>query len=72
MSVLPQNAAQLIYSIEDVQRLTSLRKTSIYKFVSKGALKIIKIGRRTGVRAEDLNAFIDSLSSAGQSAQSDK
>lgn len=53
--------AQLIYSVEDVQRLTSLGKTSIYKFIATGALKAIKIGRRTGIRAEDLNAFISSL-----------
>jgi predicted DNA-binding transcriptional regulator AlpA len=69
MPSVSQTCPQLIYSIEDVQHVTSLGKTSIYKFIGEGALKTIKIGRRTGVRAEDLNAFISSLAEASKATQ---
>lgn len=69
MSAVTQTWPPLIYSIEDVQRVTSLGKTSIYKLIGEGALKTIKIGRRTGVLAEDLNAFIASLAEASKAAQ---
>lgn len=49
------------YSISEAAALLSLGRTRIYQAIYEGKLKAVKFGRRTLVRAEDINRFLDSL-----------
>jgi excisionase family DNA binding protein len=52
---------RLAYSIDEVGRATGLGRSTIYMAIAAGKLRAVKLGRRRLVRAEDLNAFVDSL-----------
>lgn len=52
---------QLSMSIEEVQAATGLGKTKIYACINSGALKARKLGKRTIVLRDDLNAFLSDL-----------
>jgi hypothetical protein len=49
------------YTIDDIVRDTGLKRTSVYKAIKIGALKVKKFGRRTLVTPEQRQAFIASL-----------
>lgn len=52
------------YSINDLVIELNVGRTLIYQLIKEGRLKNIKIGNRTLVTAEDLDAFISSLRAA--------
>ncbi len=54
---LPKRA----YSIPEVCRTASIGRTRLYSEISEGRLRAVKVGRRTLVRAADLDAWLDSL-----------
>jgi excisionase family DNA binding protein len=47
------------YSITDVCEITSLGRTTVWGHIAAKRLKAIRIGRRTLVRAIDLQAFLN-------------
>jgi excisionase family DNA binding protein len=52
---------KLAYSIKEVMELTGLGRSTIYRAIDHGQLKVRKCGRRTLVLATDLNTFLDGL-----------
>ena len=50
---------KLAYSIKEVVQATSLCRSSIYKHIAAGRLKIRRIGGRTVIPAESLRAFLN-------------
>ena len=55
------NMTRTTYSLEEVQAMTGIGKTSLYAAMNNGQLKSLKFGRRTLVRQEDLDEFLSSL-----------
>ena len=49
---------KLAYSIREACAASSLSRTTIYLNISKGRLKAVRIGGRTVIPAESLNALI--------------
>lgn len=56
-----QAVGKLLYGIEEVGTATGLGRNTIYKEIAARRLQIVKVGRRTLIRVEDLRAFVDSL-----------
>ncbi len=52
---------QLSFSIEEVRIATGLGRTKIYQLISSGALKARKLGKRTIILKDDLEAFLSNL-----------
>lgn len=52
-------------SVAETLRLLGIGRTSFYKLVKKGDIKIIKFGRRSLVRLSDLDAFLTCLQNRG-------
>ncbi len=53
----PKNAL----SIAEVMRATSLGRTMLYKQIKENNLKVFKVGRRTLVLPEELQAWLQRL-----------
>ncbi|MFN3699972.1 MAG: helix-turn-helix transcriptional regulator [Alphaproteobacteria bacterium] len=51
----------LSLSIEEVLTATGLGRTKLYQLISSGKLKARKIGKRTIILQEDLQAFLANL-----------
>jgi len=49
------------FSIKQISALTGLGKTKIYELIKSSQIPARKIGKRTIVRAADLEAFLSSL-----------
>jgi excisionase family DNA binding protein len=54
---------KLAFSIAEVCASANLGRTTAYHLIKTGALRAVKVGRRTVVLAEDLNKFLSSLPS---------
>lgn len=54
---------QLSLSIEEARAATSLGRTKIYQLINSGELKAHKIGKRTIILKDDLEAFLSNLQS---------
>jgi excisionase family DNA binding protein len=52
------------HTIDEVKQATTLGRTAIYDFISKGELKAFKLGKRTVVHADDLEAFLNAKRNA--------
>ncbi|QEN88586.1 helix-turn-helix domain-containing protein [Labrys sp. KNU-23] len=52
----------LLHRINDVVRMTNVGRTTIYGEIASGRLRIVKLGRATLVRDEDLHAWLDGMS----------
>lgn len=48
----------LAYSINDACRVSGIGRTTLYGLISKGEIKVRKVGARTLVPAESLRAFL--------------
>ena len=57
--VLPQ-----LHAISVVSTRTSLSRSAIYREITSGRLRAVKIGKSVRVTEEDLQSFIASLQSA--------
>lgn len=57
MSVTDQ---PLAYSIKEASRVSSLGRTSLFALIKQERLQVIKIGRRTLIRAASLQALLSS------------
>lgn len=56
-------------SIQEVQSATGLGRTKIYQLAKSGELKARKIGKRTIILRDDLEAFLNSLESYASNKQ---
>ena len=57
---------RLAYSIEELARLTSLGRTTIYKIIfEKKELELVKVGRRSLVTAAAWQRYVDQMSKNG-------
>lgn len=54
-----------LLSIDEAQSLLSIGRTKLYELISNGDIKPLKLGRRSLIRASDLQAFIAALPTAG-------
>jgi excisionase family DNA binding protein len=52
------------YAIADICEQLSLGRTTVFAEIKKGNLKIVKVGRRSLVTAEELARYMQRLSSA--------
>ncbi len=52
---------KLAFSIAEVCATANLGRTTTYHLIKIGALRAVKVGRRTVVLAEDLNRFLSNL-----------
>ncbi len=50
--------SKLAYSVKDACGASSLGKTTLYKHIAAGRLRAVRIGGRTIIPAESLNALI--------------
>ena len=60
----------LAYSIQEVCRVTSAGRTSIYAEIKAGRLTARKIGRRTVVLKDDLEAWLARCPTSDKAARS--
>ncbi len=54
---------QLSLSIEEARAATGLGRTKLYQLINSGELKARKIGKRTIILKDDLEAFLNNLQS---------
>lgn len=57
----PAAEVAMAHTIEDVARITTCGRTSIYQAIKDGALKARKCGRRTLILDADLRAWLAAL-----------
>ena len=50
-----------LYTIPEVAKMLRISKPSVYRLMSNGRLKNVKIGGRTLFKESELNRFIDNL-----------
>lgn len=52
---------QKTFSIDQASTVTGLGRTKLYQLINSGELKARKIGRKTIILKDDLEAFLDNL-----------
>lgn len=55
------NPEQFTYSIAEAVIFTSIGRSKLYQLINAGALPARKVGKRTIILREDLEAFLKSL-----------
>lgn len=55
------NVAQELLSVREACAALGIRKTTFFKLVSERRLQTVKLGRRTLVRACEIDRFVQSL-----------
>ncbi|MDA1155499.1 MAG: helix-turn-helix domain-containing protein [Proteobacteria bacterium] len=55
---LNQHSPKLAYSIREAMHASSLGKTKMYELINQGKLQAVRIGGRTVIPAESLQALI--------------
>ena len=58
----------LSLSIEEARAMTGLGRTKLYQLINSGDLKARKLGKRTIILKDDLDAFLASLEAYPASA----
>lgn len=54
----PESTTKLAYSIPEACAATSLGRTSIYAHISAGRLRAVRVGGRTVIPADSLQALL--------------
>ncbi len=52
---------KLAFSIPEVVEIASIGRSKIYENIASGHLRAVKLGKRTLILSEDLDAFLKSL-----------
>jgi len=52
---------KICHSIFDTSHIIGISRSSIYKAINKGQIKVLKCGRRTLVPASECEAFLNRL-----------
>jgi hypothetical protein len=60
------NTIDRLYPIREAFALAGLRNTRGYEEVAAGRLKVVRNGRRSFVRASEIQRYIDALSAASE------
>lgn len=62
MSAIPTKPLRdpLTVTVQEARRLSGLSKTTVFKLISEGLLRTVKVRRRTLVRYESLKSLLDS------------
>lgn len=55
----PLSPNKLAYTIPEAVQASGISRASLYEHIKAKVLPIVKVGRRTLIRAEDLKSFID-------------
>ncbi len=55
------NAGKLAYSINEFCEAVSIGRNKTYLEIKEGRLKTVKIGRRTVIRRDDAEAWLNSM-----------
>ena len=55
---------QKLFTIAEFCKIYCISRSTFYRLVSNGGIVIIKIGGATRIRAEDANAWYDTLTGA--------
>ena len=58
MTITTYHPQPLSYGIKQAVEATGLGRSTIYQEISKGRLPVFKVGSRTLIAAEDLNAWL--------------
>ncbi|HEV2125450.1 MAG TPA: helix-turn-helix domain-containing protein [Chloroflexota bacterium] len=53
---------RLLYRVPEVAAMTGLADSYIWRLIQRGELPVVKIGRATRIRIEDLQKFIEERS----------
>jgi|GEM_PF-3301120 len=53
--------AKLCYSLAEVTEISGISRSGLYRLIQAGSLRALKVGTRTVINAEDLNAWLASL-----------
>lgn len=56
---IPEAPAALAVTIPDAARALSLGRSSVYKMIASGDLRVVRVGRRTLVPMTALRALVD-------------
>ena len=62
------NAIDRLYPLREAFTLAGLRTTRGYQEIAAGRLNVVRNGRRTLVRASELQRYIDALTEKGERA----
>ncbi|MCL4767747.1 MAG: helix-turn-helix domain-containing protein [Hyphomicrobiaceae bacterium] len=54
------DSGKIIMSIDDIIEETGLGRTTVFGLFKSGALRAVKIGKRTFVRRDDFREFVNS------------
>jgi excisionase family DNA binding protein len=52
---------QLLYPIPEAARLVALSRATLYKVISRGDIRTVRIGGSVRIKAEELRRFVESL-----------
>jgi len=55
------NLSKLAYSVEETMELLSIRKTTLYRLVKEGHLRLTKLGRKSIFLSTDISDFVKEL-----------
>lgn len=55
----PPVSEALLLTVPEAARLLAIGRTSLYRLIQDGDLRVVKIGRATRVPLVDLQAFVD-------------
>jgi len=58
MHTMKSDVAKLGYSIKEACEASSLGRTSIYSFIASGRLRAVRVGGRTIIPADSLQALL--------------
>jgi excisionase family DNA binding protein len=64
----PSDTPRLAYTIDEVSKLLTLGRTSLYSRLKSGELRARKCGKRTLILHEDLQQFLSDLDSVQPSS----
>jgi len=53
------NPQPIAYSVNDAAAVSSIGRTRLYELINQGKLDVVKIGRRTLVKAASLHRLIE-------------
>jgi excisionase family DNA binding protein len=63
------NVSQLLYSLEDAWTTLGVGRSTLYELIAAGDIKAVKVGRRTLIRHDELERYVQDLPERTQFAK---